>query len=169
MEVDCPELCPTVLFVVVLPDLAASTATVTDWWAPESRCHLAKAFKICSRRRNILQNGNTNCRLTKLQVSVCSLYSAAVWYNKSLQVSRTSWQLKHGWWAQLFLDKDTGIVVNSHYHRLLAGLHGKSLGSSWKKSGWNYKLQWTSILPLFQLTSSTMGIPYEIILSPSFF
>lgn len=70
--------------------------------APESRCQLAKAFKTCSRRRNILQNGNTNCRLTQLQVSVSSLYSAAVWYNKSLQVSRTNWQLKHGWWAQLF-------------------------------------------------------------------
>jgi hypothetical protein len=39
------------------------------------------------------------------------------------------------------LDKDTGIVVNSHYHHLLPGLHTKPLGSSWKKSGWNYKLQ----------------------------
>jgi hypothetical protein len=52
------------------------------------RCPIAKAFKTL--RRNILQNGNANCRLTQLQVSACSLYSAEMWYDMSLKVQRTS-------------------------------------------------------------------------------
>jgi hypothetical protein len=61
-----------------------------QWWLRDpGRCPFAKAFKTLT-RRNILRNGNANCRFTQLQVSACSLYSAEMWYDMSLKVQRTS-------------------------------------------------------------------------------